>query len=108
MLKRFRVPGRLALKLKELGVPWQTQVRLLFLTEIALWKYRVQLPGFEMPKALILQQRHFDDRFASTLGGMADRLEGRSPPLPTFGNSVPERQVRNRIQTLTSSLAEEI
>src|SRR5258707_12172818 len=27
-------------------VRWQPQVRILFLTRIALWKYRAQLPGF--------------------------------------------------------------
>ena len=106
-------------------------MRLLFLTEIALWKYRAQLPGFEMPKALILQQRQFDDRFALTLEIMADRLEGKSPQRPMFGNSALKLQespqadtqktdqafsdqdsgllfLRNRIQTLTSSLADEI
>lgn len=116
---------------RERIIRWQTQVRLLFLTEIALWKYRARLPGFEMPKGLLLQQRQFDDRFALTLEAMADRLEGRSPQPPTFGNSVSQRQgspqadtqktdqafsdqdsgllsLHNRIQTLTSSLAEEI
>jgi len=40
------------LALRERIIRWQTQVRMLFLTEIALWKYRAQLPGFELPTAL--------------------------------------------------------
>lgn len=116
---------------RERIIRWQTQVRLLFLTEIALWKYRAQLPGFEMTKALILQQRQFDDRFALMLQAMADRLEGAPSKLLIFGDSDTDRQgdaetftkptkgsssnqdsalvsLRNRIQTLTSSLTEEI
>jgi multidrug resistance protein MdtO len=31
---------------------WQPQLRLLFVTEIALWKYRARLPGFELPRTL--------------------------------------------------------
>jgi multidrug resistance protein MdtO len=53
------------------------QLRMLFLTRIALWKYRAQLPGFELPEAVRDAQREFDDRLAGTLDGMADRMEGR-------------------------------
>jgi multidrug resistance protein MdtO len=60
-------------KLKE----WQPQVRLLFLTEIALWKYRARLPGFELPQATHMAQRDFDDELARTLNALADRIDGR-------------------------------
>jgi len=119
------------LALRERIIRWQTQVRMLFLTEIALWKYRAQLPGFELPKALVTQQRQFDEGLASTLEGLADRLEGRSSKSPSFEDSVahhegnaevcakaPEQtfsdrdsallSLRRRIQNLTNSLTQEI
>jgi hypothetical protein len=36
---------------------WQPQLRMLFLTRIALWRYRLQLPGFELPKPVALAAR---------------------------------------------------
>jgi multidrug resistance protein MdtO len=57
---------------------WQTQLRVLFITRIALWKYRMRLPGFELPETVWLAQREFDDELAKTLDAMADRFEG--PP----------------------------
>jgi len=60
-------------KLKEC----QPQLRLLFLTEIALWKYRARLPGFELPQAIHVAQRDFDNELARTLNALADRIDGR-------------------------------
>src|ERR1700756_3369163 len=56
---------------------WQPLLRLLFVTEIALWKYRAQLPGFELPHSVGAAQRAFDDDLARTLEAIADRIEGR-------------------------------
>ena len=56
----------------------QPQMRVLFIMQIAEWKYRVQLPGFELPEVIAVQQREFDDRLAESLDAMADRIEGRS------------------------------
>lgn len=112
-------------------IRWQAQVRMLFLTEIALWKYRAQLPGFELPMVLANKQRQFDEGFALTLEEMADRLEGRLSKPPSFEHSVtyhrgnddayakaPEQtfsdrdsallSLRGRIQNLTTSLTQEI
>ena len=58
---------------------WQPQLRALFLTQIALLKYRLQLPGFELPEAVRAAQQEFDERLAGTLDGMANRLEGKGP-----------------------------
>ena len=58
---------------------WQPQLRALFLTRIALLKYRLQLPGFELPEALRVGQQEFDDNLAKMLDGMADRMEGKAP-----------------------------
>jgi multidrug resistance protein MdtO len=53
-------------------------MRILFIMQIAEWKYRAQLPGFELPEAIAVQQREFDDRLAESLDAMAARMEGRS------------------------------
>jgi multidrug resistance protein MdtO len=57
---------------------WQPQLRALFVTRIALLKYRLQLAGFELPEAVRGAQREFDDQLASMLDGMADRMEGQT------------------------------
>jgi multidrug resistance protein MdtO len=59
---------------------WQMQLRVLFITRIALWKYRMPLPGFALPETVSQAQREFDDELAKTLDGMADRLEGQVIP----------------------------
>jgi multidrug resistance protein MdtO len=58
---------------------WQPQLRLLFLAEIALWKYRARVPGFELPESARVAQRAFDDELARALAELADRMEGRPP-----------------------------
>jgi len=55
----------------------QPQMRVLFIMQIAEWKYRVQLPGFELPEVIAVQQRDFDDRLAESLDAIADQVEGR-------------------------------
>jgi multidrug resistance protein MdtO len=57
---------------------WQPQLRTLFLMRIALWKYRVQLPGFELPEPVRAAQQEFDYKVANVLDGIADRLEGKA------------------------------
>jgi multidrug resistance protein MdtO len=57
---------------------WQPQLRTLFLTQVALLKYRLQLPGFELPEAARAAEREFDDRLAMVLNDMANRLEGKT------------------------------
>ena len=46
---------------------WQPQLRLLFITRVALFRYRLQLPGFELPGALRRAQQDFDEHLARTL-----------------------------------------
>jgi multidrug resistance protein MdtO len=57
---------------------WQPHLQALFLTRIALLKYRLLLPGFELPEIVRVAQQHFDDQLAEVLNGMADRLDGRA------------------------------
>jgi len=56
----------------------QPQLRTLFLTRTALWKYRAQLPGFTLPQAVAVAQLEFDRQLATTLESMASRLEGNT------------------------------
>jgi multidrug resistance protein MdtO len=77
---------------------WQPQLRLLFVTRVALLKYRLQLPGFELPQPIAAAQRNFDNNYASALDAMAQRMEERSPAeQPTLENWGPrlERTVEN-------------
>jgi multidrug resistance protein MdtO len=67
------------LALRSRIVQWQPQLRALFVTRIALVKYRLQLPGFELPEPARLAQQEFDNRLAGMLDGMADRMEGKPP-----------------------------
>jgi multidrug resistance protein MdtO len=57
---------------------WQPQLRALFVMRIASWKYRPQLPGFELPEPVRLSQQEYDVRSARALEDMADRIEGNA------------------------------
>jgi multidrug resistance protein MdtO len=58
---------------------WQPQLRMLFLTRITLFKYRLQLTGFELPERVRALQLEFDGRLAAILETMAERMEERAP-----------------------------
>jgi multidrug resistance protein MdtO len=51
-------------------------LRVLFILCIVLWRYRVRLPGFELPEAIQPAQAEFDNRLAMGLDRMAERLKG--------------------------------
>jgi multidrug resistance protein MdtO len=78
---------------------WQTQIRMLFITRIVVWKYRAHLPGFELPDPVTEAQREIDNNLALALEEIADRMEERplSAEKPTLGNSIAhlERTVEN-------------
>jgi multidrug resistance protein MdtO len=57
---------------------WQPPLHAILAIRLVLLKYRLQLPGFELPPAVRAAQREFDDRLARTLEGMADRLESKA------------------------------
>jgi multidrug resistance protein MdtO len=75
---------------------WQPQLRHLLITEIALWKYRARLPGFELPESVRLAQRAFEDELARALEATADRIEGRPSQVKLLEESLAhlERAVR--------------
>jgi len=67
---------------------WQPELRMLFITRVVLWKYRVRLPGFELPEAIQSAQVEFDNNLATALDGMADRLNGNeSHPIEHVTNA---------------------
>lgn len=70
----------LALRARLLG--WQRQLRTIFVVRIALLKYSLHLPGFELPPPVQTAQREFDRYLAVLLDNMADRLEGKAERLP--------------------------
>jgi multidrug resistance protein MdtO len=125
-----RQPG---LALRDRIRSWQPQLRMIFVTRIALLKYRLQLPGFELPEAVRVAQQEFDNRLAETLDGMAGRIEGNAPgakenledsldrleqTIRTCGSEDPQGMLAARLQTflplsrriedLTISLSKEI
>jgi multidrug resistance protein MdtO len=56
---------------------WQPELRTLFVMRIASLKYRLQLPGFELPEDARLSHQVFDERSAQMLEAVADRIEGK-------------------------------
>jgi multidrug resistance protein MdtO len=77
-------------------VRWQPQLRMLFLTRIALWRYRVGFPGFELPKSIATAQQEFDNHLATALDGMADRMEGKS--------SAEDRNFESAVESLDQAI----
>jgi multidrug resistance protein MdtO len=58
---------------------WQPQLRTLFVLRIASLKYRLQLPGFELPETVRLRQQAYDEHSARMLEDMADWIEHSAP-----------------------------
>ncbi len=57
---------------------WQPQLRALFIMRGASLKYRLQLPGFVLPEAVIGSLQAYDERSAQMLEDIADRMEGKT------------------------------
>jgi len=59
---------------------WQPQLRSLFLMRITSFKFRLRLPGHELPEIVRAAQQTYDERTATVLDELADRLDGKSTP----------------------------
>lgn len=59
---------------------WQSKLRALFLIRGAMLRYRLALPGFEIPPEMEPAQRNFDNELAATLDAIAERMEGSPQP----------------------------
>ena len=81
---------------------WQPSLRALFMIRTTLLKYRLQLPGFELPEVVRLAQQQVDDESAKILEAMADRLDGKPPR----GDDKFEDSVEQLQQTVRSCCSE--
>jgi multidrug resistance protein MdtO len=111
-------------------VRWQIQLRIIFITRIAILKYRFRLPGFELPEATLEAEQEREDRLADRLQAIADRLQGKdaagpqpdhlppaAPPEPILAPEAADAKATHlrdfqhlgqRIETLVESLEHEV
>src|SRR5208337_2485829 len=68
----------------------QPQLRTLFVMRIASLKYRLQLPGFELPESVRRQQQAYDEASARMLEEIADRIEGREQEIASGAEELHE------------------
>jgi len=87
------------LALRDKLLRWQLQLRGLFIARIALLKYRLRLPGFELPEPIFRALLAFDMVHAERLDQMADYLQGN--PIRDQQNSEPLRTLKESIQNYT-------
>lgn len=66
------------LSLRSQVISLQSRLRVLFVMRLALWKYRAQLPGFELPGDALSAQHAFDNRLAQKFDDLADKMEGKA------------------------------
>jgi multidrug resistance protein MdtO len=90
------------LALRSRILDWQPLLRTLFVTRVALLKYRLRLPGFELPEQVYLGQQEFDESLAMTLDGIADRLQGQARHEPERMKDAFER-LEQKVQTSASA-----
>ena len=88
VLLEFGPSRHSALALRDRIRRWQPQLRALFLMRSAYLKYRLQLPGFMLPEAVIVSLRAHDECSAQALEHIANRMEGKtSQGEPVSGDS---------------------
>lgn len=56
---------------------WQLQLRVLFIMRVALLKYRLHLPGFELPESASRSQEQLDAENGQRLEDLANHLSGK-------------------------------
>jgi multidrug resistance protein MdtO len=86
---------------------WQPQLRALFLMRIALLKYRLQTPGFELPDAVRVRQEAYDDASARMLEEMADRIEKPVAPIATGAGEL-RQLLEQRLQDTEAAASREL
>jgi multidrug resistance protein MdtO len=69
---------------------WQLQLRIIFVTRIALLRYLLRLRGFEIPETLLRTQEIVDGQLAERLERLADRISDKVPSsLATYDTPLP-------------------
>jgi multidrug resistance protein MdtO len=79
VLLEFGPSRREDLALREHIRTWQPQLRALFLMRVASVRYRLQVPGFVLPEAVVASLQAYDEVSAHMLENIADRLESKTP-----------------------------
>ena len=79
VLLEFGPSRRHDLALRDRIRRWQPQLRALFIMRAASLKYRLQLPGFVLPEAVIASLQAYDECSAQMLENIADQMEGKAP-----------------------------
>ena len=87
VLLEFGPSRRRDLALRDRIRKWQPQLRALFLMRGASLKYRLQLPGFELPEDVVVSLQAYDECSAQMLDNIADQIEGKTPDGSVFLNS---------------------
>ncbi len=78
VLFEFGPSRRDELALREHIRRWQPELLALFIMRGASLKYRLQLPGFVLPAAVIVSLQAYDEYSAQMLENIADRMEGKT------------------------------
>jgi multidrug resistance protein MdtO len=63
---------------------WQLQLRIIFVTRIALLRYLLRLPGFEVPEPLLQTQELVDSQLSERLKRLADQISDEEPSSPAM------------------------
>ena len=80
VLLEFGPSRRHELALRDRIRRWQPQLRALFIMRGASLKYRLQLPGFVLPEAVLVSLQAYDEYSAQMLESIADRMEAKTSP----------------------------
>jgi len=95
VLFEFGPSRRRDLELRDRIQRWQPQLRTLFVMRTASMKYRLELPGFELPESVLVQQQIYDEHSARVLEAVADLLERNT--LPASDGAENSRALLNRM-----------
>jgi multidrug resistance protein MdtO len=79
------------------------RLRTLFVTRTNLWRYRISLPGFELPATVRLAQQEIDYLVADRLDQLAARMFGSAPAA-----TEESRPAVNRLEVHEPELAKEL
>jgi multidrug resistance protein MdtO len=94
------------LALRNRIVDWQPRLRMLFITQLALWRYRIRVPGFELPASVASAQEEFEKCLADALNDIADRISGKTSNRRNDFRSSSER-LEKAIRTCDSGRSQE-
>jgi multidrug resistance protein MdtO len=98
VLLEFGSSRRQDLALRDRIRRWQPHLRALFLMRVASLKYRLQLPDFVLPEAVIASLQAYDECSAQMLENLADRMERKASqggPVSTDSSALLEQTLES-------------